>query len=58
MVEFVVGRRVLAGDTVRTIAKEVYGDVEKWQKIYKANIGVIGANPEALQPGQVLEIPD
>jgi len=48
---------VQAGDTLRTIADDEYGDPTMWQKLYQANTDVIGNNPDALQPGMRLRIP-
>lgn len=42
------------GDTLYTIAKQVYGDDALWQQIYIANAMVIGANPQALTPGKTI----
>jgi nucleoid-associated protein YgaU len=48
---------VQAGDTLRTIAAQEYGDPALWQRVYQANLDVIGNNPDALQPGMRLRIP-
>ena len=48
---------VQAGDTLRTIAAQQYGDPTLWQRVYQANLDVIGNNPDALQPGMRLRIP-
>ena len=48
---------VQAGDTLRTIAEQQYGDATLWQRLYQANTDVIGNNPDALQPGMRLRIP-
>jgi nucleoid-associated protein YgaU len=48
---------VQAGDTLRTIAAQEYGDPTLWQRVYQANLDVIGNNPDALQPGMRLRIP-
>lgn len=39
------------------IAGKVYGDPTQWPKIYQANKGLIGSNPNLIHPGQVLVIP-
>lgn len=41
------------------IAKHFYGDgsVASWMKIYEANKGIIGANPNLIHVGQVLVVP-
>lgn len=53
-----VARRyvVRAGDTLRSIAVEVYGDEERWETIYRANQAVIG-DPDVLEVGSTLVIP-
>src|SRR3954454_2696119 len=42
---------VLRGDTVATIAT-AHG--ESWRQLYQRNVGVIGADPNVLVPGQAL----
>jgi 5'-nucleotidase len=48
---------VKAGDTLLSIAEEVYGDATKWRKIYDANKDTIGADPDKLKLEQKLKIP-
>ncbi len=50
---------VQPGDTLSAIALRAYGNAAEhyWHKIYKANKDVIGADPNLIRPGQVLEIP-
>jgi len=48
---------VVSGDTLRTIALQLYGDATLWQRVYEANRDTIGNNPDALQPGMRLRIP-
>lgn len=48
---------VVAGDTLSGIAQKVYGNAGAWQKIYDANRGIIGGNPNLIRAGQVLTIP-
>jgi nucleoid-associated protein YgaU len=48
---------VEAGDTMRSIAQQVYGDPELWPRIYDANRDVIGPDPDNLQVGMRLKIP-
>jgi nucleoid-associated protein YgaU len=48
---------VAKGDTLSRIAKQFYGDANKWRKIFEANGDVI-KNPDLIHPGQVLKIPD
>lgn len=47
---------VVSGDNLSKIAQRYYGR-QDWQKIYNANKGVIGGNPNLIKPGQVLVIP-
>lgn len=47
---------VKAGDTLSLIAKKVYKDGRKYNRIYEANKDVI-KNPNALRPGTKLKIP-
>jgi nucleoid-associated protein YgaU len=48
---------VEAGDTLRSIAQQVYGDAEQWPRIYDANRGIIGPDPDTLSAGTRLRIP-
>jgi len=48
---------VEAGDTMRSIAQKVYGDPEEWRRIYDANRDVVGSNPDNVQVGMHLKIP-
>ena len=48
---------VVSGDTLSKIAKSMYGDANKWQKIYEANTDII-KDPNMIRPGQVLKIPE
>lgn len=45
---------VKSGDTLSAIAAK-HGTT--WQKLYEANKGVIGGNPNLIKPGQELKIP-
>ncbi|MDO5610501.1 MAG: LysM peptidoglycan-binding domain-containing protein [Pseudomonadota bacterium] len=47
---------VQAGDSLSKIAKQVYGDANRWSAIYEANKDQID-NPDKIFPGQVLRIP-
>jgi nucleoid-associated protein YgaU len=49
---------VVKGDSLSRIAKSLYGNANKWRKIYDANKAVIGNNPDLIKPGQVLTIPE
>jgi nucleoid-associated protein YgaU len=48
---------VEAGDTLRAIAQEVYGDPSQWPRIYDANRQTIGPDPDTLSAGTRLSIP-
>lgn len=48
---------VVSGDSLWKIAKRLYGDGAQYTKIYEANKGVIGGNPNLIYPGQVYTIP-
>lgn len=45
------------GDTLSAISKKVYGDPNKYQKIFEANKPML-KHPDKIYPGQVLRIPD
>lgn len=48
---------VKPGDCLWNIAKAIYGKGSEYTKIYNANKGVIGSNPNLIYPGQVFTIP-
>lgn len=48
---------VKAGDWLSKIAERYYGDPMKYPIIHKANLSVIGPNPDIIKPDQRLEIP-
>ena len=48
---------VRPGDTLSSIAQRFYGSPKDWQRLYQANRSVI-KNPDAIFPGEVLNIPD
>lgn len=48
---------VKSGDCLWNIAKKYYGSGSDYTKIYNANKGVIGGNPNLIYPGQVLTLP-
>ncbi|WP_085691968.1 MULTISPECIES: peptidoglycan-binding protein LysM [unclassified Pseudomonas] len=45
------------GDTLSAISKKVYGDPNKYQKIFEANKPML-KHPDKIYPGQVLRIPE
>jgi nucleoid-associated protein YgaU len=47
---------VKAGDSLSKIARQRYGDGNKWHAIFDANRDTI-KNPDLIHPGQVLRIP-
>lgn len=49
---------VQKGESLSLIAKQYYGDIHKWKQLYEANKALIGDNPDRIQPGQELVIPD
>lgn len=48
---------VKSGDCLWNIAKQFYGRGSDYTKIYNANKGTIGGNPNLIYPGQVLTLP-
>lgn len=48
---------VKKGDSLSKIAREIYGDFNRWRAIFDANKDTIGNNPDLIHPGQVLRIP-
>lgn len=48
---------VKSGDSLSRIAKQFYGDANKWHRIYEANRDKI-KNPDLIHPGQEFTIPD
>ncbi len=47
---------VKSGDSLSKIAKNFYGDAQKWHKIHEANLDQI-KNPDLIEVGWVLKIP-
>ncbi|KQX97678.1 peptidoglycan-binding protein [Rhodanobacter sp. Root480] len=47
---------VVEGDTLSSIAQQVYGDGGAWERIYAANRDQL-TTPDKLEPGQMLKIP-
>jgi hypothetical protein len=48
---------VAAGDSLRSIAEQVYGEQDAWTSIYEANRGSIGPDPDLLVTGVPLRLP-
>lgn len=48
---------VKGNDSLWKIAQRFYDDGREWQRIYDANVSVIGPDPDLIQPGQELTIP-
>lgn len=48
---------VVKRDCLWKIAQKFYGNGSQYTKIYEANKGTIGGNPNLIYPGQVLTIP-
>lgn len=51
---------VQTGDSLATISQKFYGNQsqDNINKIYYSNMATIGSNPNVIQPGQKLYIPD
>lgn len=47
---------VKSGDSLFLIAKKNLGDGNRWREVYEKNKTVIGANPNLIKPGQVLQV--
>jgi nucleoid-associated protein YgaU len=48
---------VQPGDTLPSIASQVYGDANRWTAIYDANRSTIGDDPNLIRPDTQLTIP-
>lgn len=48
---------VKKGDSLWKIAQKLYGSGSQYTKIYEANKGTVGSNPNKIYPGQVLTVP-
>jgi nucleoid-associated protein YgaU len=49
---------VQSGDSLSKIAQEMTGDAGRWNELYEANKDTIGADPNLIQPGQQLKVPE
>jgi len=45
------------GESLWAIAEQELGDGKRWKEIYEANKDTIGNNPDLIQPGMELKIP-
>lgn len=48
---------VVRGDTLQNITRRAYGPDLSYGFLYKANRGVVGPNPSAIEIGMVLQVP-
>lgn len=48
---------VVSGDTLSKISQKLFGTTANWRALYDNNVSVIGANPDLIRVGQVLQIP-
>jgi len=49
---------VASGDSLSKIAQSCYGNMYKWPVIYEANRDVVGRDPNMVEPGQRLLVPE
>jgi nucleoid-associated protein YgaU len=49
---------VQSGDTLYSIAENIYGDGELWRDLYEANIDEIGDDPDYIEIGMELFLPN
>jgi len=49
--------KIVEGDTLESIAANLYGDSSRWQAIYAANFHRIGDDPNQVRAGTMLAIP-
>lgn len=49
---------VQPGDSLSAIAQHYLGDASRWPQIYDLNKDTIGPDPNVIQPGQVLTLPN
>lgn len=47
---------VKPGDSLSKIAKELYGNMKDWRRLYDANRDII-KDPDLIYPGQTLRLP-
>lgn len=56
--EIVRERPVLAGESLWSIAEDIYGDPYKWVYIYESNRKLLRNNPSSIHEGQYLVLPN
>ena len=56
--EIIRERPVFEGESLWSIAQQVYGNPYKWQDIFEANRTLLGNNPALLYTNQFLTLPD
>ncbi len=49
---------VKGGDSLSEIAQREMGDGDRWKELYEANKAAIGDDPDLIQPGTELTIPE
>lgn len=49
--------KVRVGDSLSGIAQAEYNNAARWPDIWRANMTIIGSNPNLIKPGEVLAIP-
>jgi nucleoid-associated protein YgaU len=47
-----------SGDNLSAIAQHELGDANRWREIYELNKDTIGDNPDLIQPGMELKLPN
>lgn len=49
---------IAPGNTLAQIALKAYGQEDKWNQIYQVNQSKIGDNPDQLEVGMIIAIPE
>lgn len=50
--------KVKSGDTLSGISLRQLGDALRWREIYNLNKNIIGSNPNKIEAGQILKLPN